>query len=148
MFVDDVALKLRGRDDIAVAKLKVLDEKACAVERLLTADAGKPLIDLMLKLDVTLQARCALELVTTYPTCLVVLFRACNLVHGIILEGVEVLVTLVTVLVFVRVLLVVLHHLFGLEGHAAILVGTLDASDRLERGWHLGFVGCGGCSVC
>jgi hypothetical protein len=45
--VYDVSLKLRRRDDVAVSELEVLNEETCAVERLLTADAGETLVKLV-----------------------------------------------------------------------------------------------------
>ena len=56
MFVDDMALELLRWNDVAVAELKMLDEEACAVERLLAADAGELLVDFVVELDVALQA--------------------------------------------------------------------------------------------
>jgi hypothetical protein len=114
-----------------VAKLEVLNEQTCAVEGLLTADASKLLVDLVVELNVTLQARSALELVTTDAASKSMLLRPCDLMHGIVLECIKVLVTLMAVLVVVEVLFVVLHDLFGIERHVAVFVRTLDASDRL-----------------
>ena len=54
MLMNDVALELGGLNDLTVTKLEVLDEEACTVEGLLTADAGKLLINLMVTLNVTL----------------------------------------------------------------------------------------------
>ena len=67
------------------------------------------------------------------------LFRACDLVHGIVFEGIKVLITLRTVLVVIKVLLVVLHDLFRGEGHVAVCIRTLDASKRFECGRHFDF---------
>jgi hypothetical protein len=47
VLVYDVSLKLRRRDDVAVSELEVLNEETCAVERLLTADAGETLVKLV-----------------------------------------------------------------------------------------------------
>jgi hypothetical protein len=69
-----------------------------------------------------------------------VLFRARDLVHGIVFESIKVLITLRTVLVIIKVLLVVPHDLFGVEGHVAVCVRTLDASKRFECGRHFNFV--------
>ena len=68
------------------------------------------------------------------------LFWTRDLVHGVVLEGVEVFVTLVAVFVFISVLLMILHDLLRLERHVTVFVGTFDASDWLKCGWHLGFV--------
>lgn len=66
--------------------------------------------------------------------------------HGIGFVILEVFVTLGAVLVFIRVLLMVLHDLFSVEGHVAVFVGALDAPNWLQRGGHLDFVrrGLGG----
>jgi hypothetical protein len=47
VFVYDVSLELRGRDDVAVSELEMLNEETCAVERLLAADAGQTLVKLV-----------------------------------------------------------------------------------------------------
>ena len=87
MLVDDVTLECRGLDDIAVTELEMLDEETGAIERLLAANAGKLLIDLVVlkcvsmrkppqlgydthQLDVPLQAGLTLELVTADAACL------------------------------------------------------------------------------
>jgi hypothetical protein len=47
MLVDDVALKYRGWDDVAMAELEVFDEEAGTIERPLAANAGELLVDLV-----------------------------------------------------------------------------------------------------
>lgn len=42
-----MGLKLRGGDDVAVAKFEVLNEQAGPIEGLVAADASKLLIDLV-----------------------------------------------------------------------------------------------------
>ena len=50
MLMDDMTLECGRRDGVAVAEFEMLDEEACAVEGLLTADAGELLVDLMVLL--------------------------------------------------------------------------------------------------
>jgi hypothetical protein len=53
MLVNNVALECRGRDDVAMAELEVFDEETGTIERLLAADAGKFLVDLVVLLCVS-----------------------------------------------------------------------------------------------
>jgi hypothetical protein len=84
-------------------------------------------------------ARYSFVYATTYQA---MLFWAQDLVLGVVIEAVEVLVALVAVIVLVGVLLVLLHKLLGVEGHDAVIVRAPDTPDRLQCGWHLGFVVC------
>jgi hypothetical protein len=53
-----MSLKLRGRNDIAVAELKVLNEEASSIEGLVAADTSQLLVDLVrLQLFSTTAAR-------------------------------------------------------------------------------------------
>jgi hypothetical protein len=45
VLVDDMALELRGRNDVAVSKLEMLNEEARSVECLVTSDTSELLID-------------------------------------------------------------------------------------------------------
>ena len=45
ILVDDMALKLSGRDNVAVSELEMLNEKTGAIECLLTSDAGELLVN-------------------------------------------------------------------------------------------------------
>jgi hypothetical protein len=80
---------------------------------------------------------------TTYVTTgtyHAMLLWAQDLVLGVVLERVEILVALVAVVMLIEVLLVVFHDFLGVEGHIAVPVRTLDASDGLKCGDHLGLV--------
>jgi hypothetical protein len=48
MLMDDMTLECGGWDGVAVAEFEMLDEEACAVEGLLTADTGELLVDLVI----------------------------------------------------------------------------------------------------
>ena len=65
------------------------------------------------------------------------LLRPCDLVHGVVFKSFKILVSLVTVFVIVKVLLVVLHDLLCVERHVAVCIRALDPPDGFECGWHL-----------
>jgi hypothetical protein len=65
------------------------------------------------------------------------LLRPCDLVHGVVFKGFEILVALVTVFVIVEVLFVVLHDLLCVKRHVAVCVRAFDPPNGFECGWHL-----------
>lgn len=72
-----------------------------------------------------------------YATYLVVLIWASNLVHYIVLMCVKVLIAPLAELMLVRILFVVYHVFFGVEGHLAVFERALEAPNGLKFGRHL-----------
>jgi hypothetical protein len=90
------------------------------------------------QLDMTLEPRLGLELIATHSTGFVVLLWLGNLVESIIFVVLEIHITFVAIVMLVRVLLVSLHRLLCVERLVAVLIGALDAQERLEHGGHAG----------
>lgn len=120
----------------------------------MAANAGKLLVDLVVlivvsistcctgsgyttyQLDVTLQTRRGLELITTNSAGFTVLIWRCELMIGKILKVGAVHVALVAVVMLVRILLMTLHGFLCVEGLIAVFIRTLDLAEWLEWRWH------------
>lgn len=69
MLVNNVTLEHLQRDNVTVAVLNMLDKQTCAVEGLVTSEAGEFLVDFVVQLYVSFQTGGTLELIATDAAC-------------------------------------------------------------------------------
>jgi hypothetical protein len=90
------------------------------------------------QLSVTPQPRSRFELIAAHPTSFVVFGRPRELVERKGIKVVKIEITLVTVVVLLRVLLVVLHRCLRVKRLVAVCIRALDPPKWLEFRRHVG----------